>query len=149
MPSFRSLPKSFRGSQGTNVSVCARLAPRRSLHTVCSLAIVDRAMERNDPTQVDAKSRRKLLVSSRPHTVLDSEWHLVSNLKYVTACKFNGSGVLENPLRNNRLSIAWYPSPEKFDKRMQALPSRRVGTHLLSFLHRLQLVYLCLTCLIV
>jgi hypothetical protein len=38
----------------------------------------------------------------------------------MTSCKFNDSGGLENPLRNNHLSITWYPSQEDIDKKVKA-----------------------------
>jgi hypothetical protein len=37
----------------------------------------------------------------------------------MTSCKFNDSAGLETPLRNNHLSITWYPDPEEIDKKVK------------------------------
>ena len=63
LPAFTRSLVSFRGFQGTNLSVCPRLASPRSLQKGCSLGIFDPGMERNDQIEKDARSRTTLLVS--------------------------------------------------------------------------------------
>ena len=63
LPAFTRSLVSFRGFQGTNLSVCPRLASPRSLQKGCSLGIFDPGMARNDQIEKDARSRTTLLVS--------------------------------------------------------------------------------------
>ena len=38
----------------------------------------------------------------------------------MTACEFNDFRGLNLQLRNNNISLTWYPSPEEFEKRVES-----------------------------